>query len=374
MQSPGSEGGRVTVRTHLRRWTALSTASVLLVGAAVLGGCADDADTDSPLADRPATGAPTPFELTFPGVAEADRVGILEGLPDTVERVEPSVVTILTRPGVGSGVVYNDDGVIVTNAHVVGEKARVEVALADGTRLPAEVLATDEITDLAVLQVEREGLRPADFRRDLPRPGELVLAMGSPLGFANSVTIGVVSGLSREIPGSAAVTRSLVDLIQTDAAISPGNSGGALIDADGAVIGINEAYIPPVAGAVSLGFAIPAGTVVDVVEQLLADGVATHPYLGLQLGRLTPEMVEALDLSTDRGVAVLEVVPNGPAADAGIRGGDVIVSFAGADIDSYEGLLGELRRTEPGQRVDVVVNRGGERLTLPLTIRQRPTS
>ena len=362
----------MTVPTSLRRWCALSTASVLLVGAAVLGGCADDADTDSPLADRPATEAPTPFELTFPGVAEADRVGILEGLPDTVERVEPSVVTILTGPGLGSGVVYNDDGVIVTNAHVVGDEARVEVALADGTRIPAEVLATDEITDLAVLQVEREGLRPADFQQELPRPGELVLAMGSPLGFANSVTIGVVSGLSREIPGSAAVTRSLVDLIQTDAAISPGNSGGALVNADGEVIGINEAYIPPVAGAVSLGFAIPAGTVVDVVEELLADGSATHPYLGLQLGRLTPEMVEALDLSTDRGVAVLDVVPNGPAAVAGIRDGDVIVSFAGADIDSYEGLLGELRRAEPGQRVDVVVNRGGERLTLPLTVRERP--
>lgn len=341
----------------------MPTAAALLAGAALLGGCAsDDADNnDLPLADLPAAEA-------SPGVGP----GIIEGLPDTVERVEPSVVTILTGPGIGSGVVYNADGIIVTNAHVVGDNERVRVGLADGSRIPGEVLAVDEITDLAVVQVEREGLPPADFQQDLPRPGELVLALGSPLGFANSVTIGVVSGLSREIPGSAAVTRSLVDLLQTDAAISPGNSGGALIDADGEVIGINEAYIPPASGAVSLGFAIPAGTVVDVVEELLADGTATHSFLGLQLGRLTPAIVDALDLSTERGVAVLEVVPDGPADEAGLREGDVIIAFAGEDITGYEDLLGELRGTEPGDRVEVVVNRGGEELTLPLTIGERP--
>ena len=298
--------------------------------------------------------------------------GLIAQLPGVVQRVEPSVVTIFTGQGLGSGVVYDEGGIIVSNAHVVGRSEQVEIAFADGSRTTGMVLATDQITDLAVIQAEREDLPPATFVEQLPQVGELVLAMGSPLGLENTVTAGIVSGLGREIPGSAAQSRALVDLIQTDAAISPGNSGGALVNARGEVVGINEAYIPPQAGAVSLGFAIPAGTVVDVVQDLLDDGQATHPYVGVVPGRLTPEIAEALGLDVSRGVLVLDVVEGGPAAEAGAQRGDVIVSFAGEPVESVEDFLGELRGVAPGDQVEIVVNRGGEQVTLNVTIGRFP--
>lgn len=158
----------------------------------------------------------------------------------------------------------------------------------------------------------------------------MVLAIGSPLGFLGTVTAGIVSGLGREIPGSAARTFALVDLIQTDAAISSGNSGGALLDTEDRVVGINEAYIPPAADAVSLGFAIPSATAVDVAEQLLADGTAPHPSLGVSVGGLTPAIKQRLGVQADAGALVIEVDPGGPAAVAGLRPGDVITAVAGS--------------------------------------------
>ncbi|MGH3906569.1 MAG: S1C family serine protease [Pseudonocardiaceae bacterium] len=302
-----------------------------------------------------------------PGVPAAAAPPASAGYADVVERLEPSVVTVRTDRGLGSGVVFRSD-VVLTNQHVVADAGTVVIEYADGTSSPGEVLATDAVTDLAVVRTERTGLPVPQYRTQLPRPGEVVLALGSPLGFENSVTAGIVSGLNRTIPGSAAQTRALVDLIQTDAAISPGNSGGALLDAAGQVIGINEAYIPPAAGAVSLGFAIPAATAVNIAEQLLADGTATHPYLGVSLGRLTPQIARALDVGVDAGALVLGVEPGGPAATAGVRQGDVIVELAGRPVASIEDVLSVLRDTEPGRLVGLSVVRGGERQEIPITI------
>jgi serine protease Do len=196
-----------------------------------------------------------------------------------------------------------------------------------------------------------------------------VIAIGSPLGFESTVTAGIVSGLNRQIPGSAAQSRALVDLIQTDAAISPGNSGGALLNSTGCVIGINEAYIPPTSGAVSIGFAIPAATAVDIADQLLADGTATHPWLGVSLRPLTPEIRRALGVPAERGVLVLEVEPGGPAASAGVRRSDVIVGLAAQPIGSLEDLVAALRDLEPGQQSRLTIVRGGgERIELPITV------
>lgn len=280
-------------------------------------------------------------------------------LADVVERVSPSVVTVRTETGSGSGVVLRPD-VIVTNQHVVGDARDVVVLFADGTESPASVSATDAITDLAVLRPRRQNLPAVAVRPDLPRPGERVFAVGSPLGFSNSVTAGIVSGLHREIPGSAEQTQSLVDLIQTDAAISPGNSGGALLDVDGRLVGINEAYIPPSAGAVSLGFAIPTATVLDITEQLLADGTAEHPYLGVTLAPLTLAIRERLGVRTDRGALVVGIDDSGPAAGAGVQPGDVIVRLGEAQVRGVEDLLGALRGHDPGQRVELGYQRGGE--------------
>jgi S1-C subfamily serine protease len=177
-----------------------------------------------------------------------------------------------TGQGVGSGVIYRSDGIILTNHHVVADASRIEVALADGSRVPGHVTATDPDTDLAVIHVDRKGLPAAEFDRALPQVGELAVVLGSPLGFEKTVTAGIVSGLHRSIPGSASETRALVDLIQTDAAISPGNSGGAVVDASGQVLGISVAYVSPQQGAVSVGFAIPAATVTRVANELLAHG------------------------------------------------------------------------------------------------------
>lgn len=292
------------------------------------------------------------------------------GYADLVERVSPSVVTVRRDGGVGSGVVLKSD-VVVTNAHVVGEQRDVTIVFADGESSSGTVVGTDAVTDLAVVRTERKNLPVPEFRTDLPRPGEIAVAIGSPLGFQNSVSVGVISGLHRDIPGSAAQTQSLVDLIQTDAPISPGNSGGALLDADGRVVGINEAYIPPAVGAVSLGFAIPAATVLDVANQLLSDGQATHPYLGISTGRVTPAIQQMLGVEADRGALVIGVDPGAPAVSAGLRPGDVIVEFAGEPVKAVEDLLGGLRQTRPGAQESVVFIRGGERQETTVTIGSR---
>jgi serine protease DegQ len=174
-------------------------------------------------------------------------------IPSIVRKLEPSIVTVYVGQGLGSGIVYKADGVIVTNQHVVGDAKQVAVGFADGQRVAGEVLATDPVTDLAVVRVSRTGLPVARFETTLPAVGELAIALGSPLGFANTATAGIVSGLGRAIPADGAQGQPLVDLIQTDAAISPGNSGGALVNGAAAVIGVNETYIPPASGAVSLG-------------------------------------------------------------------------------------------------------------------------
>ena len=320
--------------------------------------------------EAPTPRAPAP---AAPGASGPAPAGPAADVADVVARLAPSVVTVRVGPGVGSGVVYRPD-VILTNQHVVGDATDVVIEYADGTSSPGQVLATDAITDLAVVRTARTDLPVPEYRTQLPRPGDPVLAIGSPLGFEGTVTSGIVSGLNRQIPGSAAQSRALVDLIQVDAAISPGNSGGALLDSAGRVIGINEAYIPPAAGAVSIGFAIPAATAVDIADQLLADGSATHPYLGVRLAPLTAEIRRALGVRAEGGVIAAAVEPDGPAAAAGVQPGDVVVAIGEREIASIEDVLGVLRDAEPGRGTTLGVLRAGERLDLPITVGAVPGS
>ncbi|WP_236777503.1 S1C family serine protease [Arthrobacter crystallopoietes] len=289
--------------------------------------------------------------------------------------MEPSVVTIFTeRGGLGSGVIYSADGLILTNEHVVRGADEVEVGFADGKREAGTVVAEDPVTDLALVQVERTGLPAAEFEPSLPRVGELAVVIGSPLGFANTATAGIISGLHREIPGSASNSQSLVDLIQTDAPISPGNSGGAVVNSEGKVIGISEAYIPPQAGAVALGFAIPAATAMEVAEQLREDGSAEHAFMGLGPAAITPQIAEQLGLPDTQGALVLSVVDGGPAAEAGLEPGDVIVGLGGEEIRTPEDLLAALRGLAPGDEVDVEISRGGEASQVTVTLTDRPSA
>jgi serine protease DegQ len=295
-------------------------------------------------------------------------------IPGIVRKVEPSVVTIFTGSGLGSGVVWAADGTVVTNHHVIEPAIQgggdVQVGFADGRRVAGKVRASDPITDLAVVQAERKDVPPATFQKALPVVGELAVAIGSPLGLENTVTAGIISGLQRELPG--ADQQSLVDLLQTDAAISPGNSGGALVNGRGEIIGINEAYLPPETGAVSLGFAIPSTTVVDIVDQLLETGRARHAFVGLGLAPITPEIAAQLGIDRTTGVLVQDVVPGGPAADAGIQPGDVLIRMGDRELEGVEDFLDEVRARKPGDKVGITLLRGGQERQVEVTLVDRP--
>ena len=341
---------------------------LLLVPLALLAGCSGG-DSDEQ-AGGTTTVTVTETRTTGGGSGGSDTFG---RIPELVRRVEPSVVAIaLGGGGEGSGVVFDADGAIVTNNHVVEGASTVEVVLATGETLRGRVEATDRLSDLAVVRVDRDNMRPAEFSDALPEVGELAIAIGNPLGFEDSVTAGIVSGLNRSIP-SGGQTPALVELIQTDAAISPGNSGGALVDGDGRVIGINVAYLPPQStGAVALGFAIPSTVARDVVRQLLETGEVRRPYLGIEPTQVTPEFAQAFGLEVEEGVAVVDVFAGSGAAEAGLREGDVIVGIEDEEITTVEGLFARLRDFEPGDEVTLETVRAGERRTVDVTLGERP--
>jgi S1-C subfamily serine protease len=355
-----------------RHLVAVVVAAVTLVIAACGGdeGSAGDGDR-TPTTPSPSSTAPDRSTPEEPD--DIQPAGEPDLIPQLVREIQPSVVAVLTDEGEGSGVVYAADGTVVTNDHVVSGADDVEVVFVDGERVAAEVEASDPRSDLAVLRVDRDDLPAPPFARELPAVGELAVAMGNPLGFENSVTSGIISGLHRAIPGSATRAPALIDLVQTDAAISPGNSGGALIDAQGRVVGINVAYIPPgETGAVSIGFAIPSPTVVDVVEQLLETGEVRYPFLGITPQAVTPQIAERLDLETSEGVIVQSVVREGPADDAGIESGDVIVALGSTPVRSVEEFLVTLREYAPGDELAVEVLRDGERRSFDVQLAERP--
>lgn len=301
------------------------------------------------------------------------------------EAVASSVVDIAVADaqgrqlGIGSGVIYSEDGVIVTNDHVVvagndQPAPQVTVTIATGESLPAQVVGRDPISDLAVLRVERDDLPAAEFLEDLSqlKVGDYAIAIGTPLGLEGTVTLGIISAFKREImvPGTPGAT----DFIQTDAAISPGNSGGALLDARGRVIGINAAGLQPQSGAQNIGFAIPADLVVFVVEQILQQGEVRYGYMGVQSSPLTPDLREQLGLASDlQGVVIIGVGPGSPAALAGLRQGDVITAIGGQAVSSSGSLFSVLRRTPPGEQAELNLVRGGQEITLVITMGERPS-
>ncbi|HJV97587.1 MAG TPA: trypsin-like peptidase domain-containing protein [Arthrobacter sp.] len=355
-----------TGRRRLRRKAALLP--VLLTAGLSLGACTTPSPSPVPSTATTTTAqsSATPGQSAGPDMSTP--------ITEIVENLSPSVVTIFTEDGLGSGVVYSEGGLILTNEHVISGQTKVEVAFADGQRVAGTVKATDPVTDLALVQADRTGLPKPTYQTTLPKVGEGAVVLGSPLGFENTATAGIISGLHRSIPGSAQNSLSLVDLIQTDAPISPGNSGGAVINMRGEIIGISEAYIPPSSGAVALGFAIPAATAVEVAEELLADGTAEHAYLGLTPGELTRQIAEQLGIDASSGVVVLSVDDDGPAGAAGIRPGDVLESMEGVRLDSPEQLLAELRKRNPGDTVGFTVKRGGNGQDVKAKLTERPTS
>ena len=308
-----------------------------------------------------------------------------EPVARVASRVGPSVVQVNVRAvqrtplgtqrdeGIGSGVIYRPDGYIITNNHVVEDATGLNVAFADGTTERASVVGTDPDTEIAVLKVNRDNLPAATFDKSTPIVGQLAVAIGSPSGFESTVTSGIVSGVGREFPpeltGGGSAAKALVDLIQTDAAISPGNSGGALADRDGRIIGINVAYLPPgETGAENLGFAIPSDTAVSVADQLIDTGRVSTPHLGGETTDLSSRDASRFDLPVDSGALVGQVVSGSAAAEAGVRKGDIITALGGTRVESYGDLLGALRDYEPGDTVTLTVFRDGQETKLEVTL------
>jgi serine protease Do len=302
--------------------------------------------------------------------------------------VEPSVVQVNVSgvqrtpfgaqklEGIGSGVIYRSDGYIITNNHVVEGARTVDVAFADGTTEKGKVVGTDPTTDLAVIKVDRDRLPAASFSDGGQLAiGELAVAIGSPSGFQSTVTSGVLSGMGREFPPELTGGQqesSLVDLLQTDAPISPGNSGGALADRGGQIIGINVAYLPPnQTGAEGIGFAIPSYTVVSVANQLIQSGQAQHPFLGVAVSDLTPQVSNRFGVSAESGALIAKVEPGGPADTAGIKAGDVVTALSSTDIRSSGDLLSALRQYQPGDKVELTILRDGQKSNLEVQLGER---
>jgi serine protease Do len=264
--------------------------------------------------------------------------------------------------GLGSGVIVSSDGKILTNNHVIRGADELEVHLSDGRRLPAKVVGTDPRTDLAVLRVEAQDLPAVRFGdSDALRIGEWVMAVGSPFSenLRQTVSAGIVSGLGR----SGMNLNDYEDFIQTDAAINPGNSGGALVNLDGELIGINSAIATRSGTFSGVGFAIPANLANEVMQDLITEGKVTRGWLGVQIQDVDETLAEAMELPASEGVLVNSVVDGGPADDAGLTRGDVIVEFAGKKVRSVAELRMIVARDDPGSREDVVIIRDGKRLS-----------
>jgi len=283
---------------------------------------------------------------------------------EIVDKVTPSVVTIVTDAAEGSGVVYSEEGYIVTNNHVVEGASAMEVRFSDGTVAEAQVVATDPTQDLAVIQVSGvDGIEPIAFGDSSSlQVGDATVAIGSPLGLEGTVTTGIVSALNRSMSVGSEGTgqpagHTLSGLIQTDAAINMGNSGGALVNGSGELIGINTAILSPESGNVGLGFAIPSNTVAEVVEQLIEHGSVERGYLG----------VSVTD-TQGNGAMVLAVEAGSPADEAGLLEGDVITRIDEEQVTSASEVVSAVQSKASGDTIAITYTRDGEERTAEATL------
>jgi S1-C subfamily serine protease len=305
-------------------------------------------------------------------------------LQQVLGAVLPAVVKIEARSdtgkATGSGVIFGKDGYVLTNAHVVDGARTIGVTLSTSEPLKARFVGRDLNTDLAVLKVRRSGLNVARVGRSAElRVGDTTIVVGSPFGFQSSVTTGIVSALHRvvKVPGSegGGEDRELVDAIQTDAAINPGNSGGALANANGEVVGISTAIATngDSEANAGVGFAIPIDEALEVATALVGRKPIKVPFLGVEAGaELTPELVTRYRLGNQTGALVGRVAPRSPAAEAGLRRGDLIIRFGNQPIPARDQLTVAERRAEIGVPVEVTVVRRGRQLVLPVTPTDRP--
>ncbi len=318
--------------------------------------------------------------------------GVHAGYAEIVERTSPAVVNVYSSrraeprapapsslfreffgdhhgaprriSTLGSGVILSTDGLVVTNHHVVAGTSGIEVSLADGRRLDAELIGTDPETDLAVLRIAADDLPVIPAATDArPRVGDIVLALGNPWGVGQAVTMGIVGATGRDRLGLT----TFEDFIQHDAAINPGHSGGALVNTRGELVGINTAMFSRSGGSDGIGFAIPTRMVMEVVQQIARHGSVTRGWLGIDAREVVPAEHAA------RGVRIAAVVADGPADRAGLRAGDIVIRIDDQEIRDFDDLRASTTARQPGAEVHIEAEREGEVLTRQATLVRRPT-
>ena len=378
--------------------------------------------TAAPLQERPAAtplAEPEKQPTTIPDAARAEFDAQELILVNLYERVNPAVVyilisqsqktdddgTLLLPAGSGSGFLIDDQGHIVTNNHVIAEAEQIEVTFSTGATVRAKLLGGDPYSDLAVLKVDlpADQLRPVELGDSSAlKPGQRVIAIGNPFGLAGTMTEGIISALGRTLPESSSDTSTNTyinpDVIQTDAAINPGNSGGPLFDSRGRVIGVNTAIRTSSAGPTGqpsnsgIGFAVPINTVKRIIPDLIENGRVRYPYLGItsQDGFRLAEVGEQLKLGATSGVLVFDVTPNGPADQAGIRGGDrnnsevvrgiriplggdIIIAVNGTAVSDFGDLISKLTANyRVDDRITLTILRDGQQMDVEVTLGERP--
>jgi serine protease DegQ len=273
--------------------------------------------------------------------------------------------------GLGSGVIVSTDGYILTNNHVVEGADEIDVTLNDSRHARGKVIGTDPDTDLAVLKIELDKLPVVVLgNSDNLQVGDQVLAIGNPFGVGQTVTSGIVSALGRNQLG----INTFENFIQTDAAINPGNSGGALVDVNGNLEGINTAIYSRSGGSMGIGFAIPVSTAKQVLEDIIKEGKVTRGWIGVEPNNLSPELAETFGVKANKGVIITGVLQNGPAAQAGIRPGDVITGVGEKSIDNVQELLTAVAGLKPGAAARFALQRGRDKMELDVTPGPRPRS
>ncbi|HVE47279.1 MAG TPA: trypsin-like peptidase domain-containing protein [Acidimicrobiales bacterium] len=350
-----------------------SISALLTVGLVVIGGGFRDHPS--------APAAPAVERVVAPAAATAITApgSPANAIVDIAEQMRPALVQLRVNggdgPGSGSGVVFRSDGHVLTNHHVVDGARRITVVMADGEEVVARLVGSDADTDIAVVKIDRTGLGTAPLGSAASlRVGQLAVAIGSPLGLAGgpSVSVGVVSALGREIDaGDDDDGPPLLDMIQTDAPIAPGSSGGALVDGSGAVVGVTTAIAVSELGAEGMGFATPIDIARDVADQIIAGGRAVHVWLGVEGEDVDSTM--AREMGVPGGAMIRNVSPDSPAGQAGITRRDVIVSVDGAPVRSMGALKVQLRNHRPGDEVTLAVHRGKQARSLKVKLAERPS-
>ena len=333
--------------------------------------------------------------VVTPGKQASNVVSPTQGAQDVssiAKQVTPSIVNIdvtstpqqqnpffQTAPqsGTGSGVIYTADGYIITNNHVVEGATDITVTLASGAELKAKLVGTDPENDIAVVKIDKTGLPAiAVGNSDTLVVGQLVVAVGSPLGFEQTVTAGIISALHRNVAAdnTSGQTSVLTDLIQTDAPINPGNSGGALCDSGADLIGINALIASQSGGSVGIGFAIPANTAKRVADSLIAGKSVSHPYIGVQGQTVSSDIATQYNLPVSEGAFVTGVVQGSPSQKAGLKTGDIVVAADGQPVKSVDDLIAAVRKKNVGDKMSITYYDGSNKKTVDVTIQEEPAN